>query len=807
MASKLDQAFIDNLQNFTTALENIVELLQEQNKKGDDAINHMASTLDGDKIGKISEDIKKILEVSKSVDNRTKEILEEIKASRKQKESGLFGKVQDKENKEKIVSGVEVIMLIAGGVLAIGLAFQLVGNIDFLSVLALSAGILAVSYAFAEIGKMKDLTPQKALMIGLAFIVMSTAITISSIILQGFQSLNPMQMLSLVFVAGALGVAVLFISMAIRNMSFEPKDIAKYLLLPIILPAIAGGLVLSSFVLQNMQPVSWDKVLSLAIVGIGLGIASIGIMFVMKVLGDNINYKKILATTLILPIIAAGIVAASWAFLLFQPIKDPISLLIGSFIIGLSILMFTPTVFILSKIGIKQLLVGSLGIITVAGAIMISSWILNYGKYDGNYPSLKWSAGVGLAVLLFTPAVLALGIIAMTGIGALAIGAGALLVPVVAASIVAASHIFSTGDYGKYPSLKWALGTGLALAAFSIGTMALGIPGVGLLLNRGLPHVATIATAIKDASLTLAGGNFTGGPTKKWAEGIGLALGAFAQALDASTDTSFFSKEVDSEKFTKFMNSVANGMIEVAKVLGGYDGWDSGYPKKEWAEGVSMSIMPFVNAYEAMSAKQSLLGKVFGSSDDKFGDFMVNIAKSMVKVSKELANGTWAGGPDQTWAKNTASAISAFTESFSTLDENKVKIIDKFTDSIKDLVKQLDKLNTDGIDKLNNLTASITIMSAVDDAQLKKVLKVLDDNKKQLSNVISVEGSSGQAYQKQVSPQVVENIAALDQSQTISNDKILEKFDNVLSKFDELLIYVIQDKGGQNVNTTDTIQS
>ena len=62
MASKIDQQFIDNLQNFTNALDGIVELLKQQADKGD-LMNKMASAMDSDKISKMTEDIKSILDV------------------------------------------------------------------------------------------------------------------------------------------------------------------------------------------------------------------------------------------------------------------------------------------------------------------------------------------------------------------------------------------------------------------------------------------------------------------------------------------------------------------------------------------------------------------------------------------------------------------------------------------------------------------------------------------------------------------------------------------------------------------------
>ena len=49
-------------------------------------------------------------------------------------------------------------MLIAGGVLALGMAFKIIGKVDFFSVIALSASILVMAKAYSDLSKFKYLT-------------------------------------------------------------------------------------------------------------------------------------------------------------------------------------------------------------------------------------------------------------------------------------------------------------------------------------------------------------------------------------------------------------------------------------------------------------------------------------------------------------------------------------------------------------------------------------------------------------------------------------------------------------------------
>lgn len=866
MSSKFDQSFIDNLQNFTNSLESIVELLKQQSDKGD-ILNKMAASMDGEKMNDITKDIKEILDISKNTNNNTKKILDEIKSSRKQKETGLFGKIQDKDNKNKIVDGVKVIMLIAGGVLAIGMAFKMIGKIDFLSVIALSAGIYLVSKSFAEIANIKGLTPKKMLLVGLSIVIMATAITISSMILQNFQPIDSKKMLSLVLVSAALGIGSYFIFKAAHNI--KVMDLPKYLMLPLLLPLIAMGISKSSEYLKDTQPVGFSQGISAIFVGVILAVGALSVMFLLKSLG-NVSIAKVLLATAMIPLIAGGIVLASMILQGFEPIKNPLKILLGSVVMGVALLAFapaiwllgkmkmsdlllgvvvvplvaysivlasnifqdyqklkdpweivlsslsmgvallafTPTIWLLGKMPISDLLLGALAIPVVSISIVAASWILSLGKYDGNYPGVMWSLGVGLSMISFSIPMVVLGTIAMTGIGALAIIAGAAMIMVVSAAIVASSIILDGGKFnGNYPSVGWAIGTGISLLAFGTSMALLGvIPFAGMILERGGELIQSVATSIRDVSFILAGGNYTGGPTKEWAEGIGLSIGAFAYALSISTQGNVFNKEIDPNLFGNFMVSVANSMIKVADVLKGGD-WSGSYPSKEWGEGVSTSLMPFISAYQAINERKTFLGGLFGGEDnDSFTSLMVGIAQSMVSVSRVLKGGSFTGGPTEEWAKNVSTALSSFTTGIGNLDEDKVEIIEDFADAIEKLAKSINNLNTSGLEKLNKLTTSVTIISVIDDKKLQDVLRVMDDNKDKISNVI--QQGNGNYTPTSAGRQQVTSVTS---TKTLNNNndpqqQMLSKFDTVIEKFDELLEYVIESKSGENVNTKDKVK-
>ena len=864
MPSNIDKAFIDNLQNFTESLENIVELMKQQSKKGD-AVNQMLSTLDGPKLSDISKDIKEILSVSKKIDNRTKKILEEVKASRKQKEAGLFDKVQDPKNKDKIVDGIKVIGLIAGGVLAIGMAFKIVGNVDFLSVVALSAGILMVSKAFAEIASIDDLSYRKVFMAGLSIIVIAGTLVSVAHILQSFKPISANVLLSFVLISSTIGVASYYIIKAIGNLKLDkPSDLAKYFTLPIILPLIAAGIVASSHIISFTSPVGLIEAISTVFVGLALVAGAFAVSMVVRTLKDKdgkIDTNAMIVGLSLIPSIAAGIVLASLAFQLFHPINNPLDLVLSSLAMGVAILAFSPSVWLLGQLDIKQMFIGSLGTVVVSGAIAASSWILSIGNYD-KYPSARWAAGVGLSILLFTPAVLALGIIGVSGIGALAILAGAGLIMVVASAITGVSHILNKGDYGKYPGIRWATGVGLSLMAFVPAVLALGI--IGLIssrpIRRGGEMVKMIAQNIVDVSEILSSGNFRGGPTEKWAKGIGLSLNAFAYALSltlthrrSGLDGDFgdfmvaiaksmkivadeigmynwdnlkhpseeWAKGVGgalvpfaevfeiinsrrktrrqgAEGFTSFMEDIANSMIIVAKIIGNYEWSTTKYPNKAWGEGVGGAILPFSELIETLNERRRTRRR----GGEGFAKFMVDISQGMVDVAEILNKDVFRGGPNKDWSDNLAYSIKKFNESVENIDRSKIRDFQRFITVLSDFSNATERLSQSGIDKLNKLTTSVTIISVIDDQRLQSTLRVLDQNKRQVSNIIEKTGESP------ISPrQITTPVSTVDTSlkeQKTKQDDILEKFDTVIEKFDELLEFVIQEKSPESTGKPES---
>jgi hypothetical protein len=866
--SRIDKEFIDNLQNFTDSLEGIVELLKKQVEK-DDAINKMLSNMDSSKMEQISTDLKQLIEITKSTDDRTKEILNEIKAAKKQKETGLFGKIEDKDNKKKIVSGIQTVGLIASAVLSMGLAFKIIGKVDVGSVIALSIGIAAMSYTFSKLSEDKNLNPKKIGVLGLAVISMSIAITAASLVLRNIQSLTLTQMLSFVFISAGLGAGLYFISKSLGSLSVNPKDLAKYFLLPIILPLIAAGISYSSIFLKNIQPIGLIQAISAVFVGMTLAAGAFAIKLIVSALSGKdgkIDIAKISMSLLLIPGIALGIVGASYILNMFQPIKNPFGLLIGSAVIAISLLLFAPTVWLIGKLSLTQMLVGSLSIVLISVAIATASHIFNEGIYNGNYPTLGWSfsvalstllfvptilllgkmgiknmlvgslgvvvvsaaimiasqilsvgnytnapdvnwaLGVGLSLILFTPAVVVLGLLGMTGIGAIGIVIGAGLSVIVAGAIVSVSHVLSQGKFKNYPTLDWAMGVSLLTLTFGTGLLMLGIiPFGGKILRNGAERMNIIAQSINDVGKILSTGTFTGGPSFEWSRSVAASIGAFSYALSVSSENG---KNVDGSKFAEFIKVVAQGMVAASEELA-KGKWSTSAPSPEWGEGVSKSLSPFLQAFDIISKNKKLVKDLLSSegNENSFTKLMRSISYAMVDVDSILSAGKWTNAPSESWSDNISKTITSFTDSIGQLDEDKIEVIEDFADAIKELAKSIDKINLKGLDKLSKLTANVTIVSALDKTNLDNVLSVLDDKRNTVTKLLSdVQSTNISPIKKQESIAVETKNATTSTSENAPQDIMIGKMDEVLEKFDLLLDYMVSGKGAEKFNKGDSVK-
>lgn len=820
----MDRKLLDALNNLSLALEEISNALNSKDKgpKSDTTTALQSGNLNK-KIDMIDKGVKKLQEDNKKILKNQETII--ALSKKKTDETGPLSQATDPNQKAKLKDGLKSIMLIAIGVLAIGLAFKLIGSVDFLSVIALSIALPLVAIAFEKIAGMKNLNKINPLSLITIMVTMATAITLSSFILQAVKPVGMFQLFTAILIAGMFSAISYGIGNLILGMKKSKLDITKdwkiLVMLPLALVAISLAIAGSSEVLQYVKPVGIFKLFTavliaamFTVISFGLGkllssfkdlnVAKAGIIsailpivliavsyaisessrllsnvttmkleqfftsvmiaiifipisfalpFISKALKD-IDVKK----TLLLPVILVAMAAAIWLSSkiltnvevikldkLFNIITQAITLAAIAMTLG-------TTLWFLSKLKPENLVQGGISLVILSIAVAISSRILSLGDYT-KYPPIQWAISVGISMLSFGLAAVGLGILAITGVGALAIIAGAASILLIAGSMVAVDKILANGDFTKYPPISWSASMAISLAAFGIGAIALGTYIVGslgigyLALEAGTSAIETIAESMVSAADILRDGKFTGGPTKEWAEGISIALGAFSPVygmLMANKIMSLFGGGVGPEDFINAIKTVSKGIVETAKFFNSKENTGvfdiTKIPSEDWAKGVGGAIQAFSPVLDFISKNEGLF-----SSGTKLLKKAIEITtKGIVSTAKELAEGNYTSRIPSGWMQNVSDNVKQYVELAKYLSEagynttggllgvvfgmnSLSKGYMNLAKGVKQLGSELDKIDVEKLNALKNLTGSIVLISLMDSDQFEKMMDSLEE--------------------------------------------------------------------------------
>ena len=508
----------------------------------------------------------------------------------------------------------------------------------------------------------------------------AAAITASSWILSFIKPMSFGQAITGILIAAMFAVVAFNLDkIAVGVIAFKRTEVKPQDLL-LVLVGIAAAITVSSWILSFVEPIEFWQFLT--VLGIALVFAlmsyfmdklAIGIVAIEYYLGKN----KIYLIPLVLVALATAIALSS--IILKNTVDLPFMLILKILLLGATLaivtLLMTPAVMLMGMMPVEDLALGVVGVIMIAAAIAISSQILSLGDYS-KYPDWKWSLGVGLSLIAFGGAALVLGALIMEtgGLGLAALALGAVAVMLVAGTIVATSHILGLGKYDKFPSYEWSFSVGLSMTAFGLamgglGTFILGTLGLGYVaLKAGGKAVLLIAQTIVDTSFILRKGNYTGGPTKAWAEGIGLALGAFAPVYKMLTTggimDAIFGSGPTPKQFSEAIITVSKGIISAADFFAGTKSFKNG-PTKEWAEGVGTAIGAFAPVYAALM-DTGFFGSNVSAEDMKSAILTISdgIIAAADKFGTNIAKFDLSKVPSKEWGENVGASLQAFAPIF-----------------------------------------------------------------------------------------------------------------------------------------------
>ena len=688
----MDQKLLDALSNLSLALEEISDALRDKKGAKSDTTTALQSGNFSKTIQEIHVGIKSIKKDTEEILRNQKTIIELSKKKTADKKTGDFE--SDPKKESSIKRGVTSIILIAAGVLAIGLAFKLVGKVDFLSVVGLGIGIYTVAAAFEKIGNLKNLSYRKVLMISSVMPLMGMGIWLASQFLSRVRPMSLGQIITSIGIAGAFYfIAPVMTSMLdammspsevtlpggkkIKTSKFDISRLkATIVSLPILMIGMSLGITMSSWILSSVKPIGLGQIITaIAIAGM-FSIAAMGIKGLIHALTEenevkgkngfktkSMDMSKLVKVAIFLPIvmmaIALGITVSSW---ILSGIK---TIGLGQAITAILIAgMFAVVSFGISKMltalanikqgdMVKTAIMLPLLLPALALAITASSWVLS------KVTPISFSQFLtGLAIsILFIAFSVTLLILAKADIfGKIKMG-DIVKIPLIfvalSLAIMLSSHILSK-------SAVISFGRSLEILAFSV-VLCVAVIVVAITLKlltkigsvsdyvKGGISMVIVAASIMATSLILNLGNYDKYPSWKWSFSVGLSLALFgvgAVLLGTQVANPFFYGGLGAILLVSATIVASSHIL----ALGNYNK----YPNAKWGLGVGLALGAF--GLGAVLLGTQVLNPFFYA-----GLCMILVVSAtVVATSHILSKGNYSKYPTSEWGLGVGKALSAF---------------------------------------------------------------------------------------------------------------------------------------------------
>ncbi len=659
--SKIDSQNQNILKNQKTLISlssnNKSDVLGEQNIKLLET-QQTIITLQKENFDKLYSQTEKLLEKKQTIPSIQKEKSDE-------KKSFFKGIVDDKK---KIESGLSSILLIASGIVAIGLAFKIVGNVDWKSVLALSISLPLIAIAFSALSEIK-MTPIQSVGLIATLVAMSTAITLSSFILSGVRPINYLQSVSAILIAGIFTVVSYGLSKIIQGMKgSSTSDILKAsFVMPILFLGISTAIALSSGLLSQVRPIGFFQALTaimiagvFTVVSYGLGKMVSG----MKGLSTSDILKASITLPLIMIAISGTIALSSGLLSQVRPI---------GFFQALTAIMIAG-VFTVISYGAGKMMQSFKGIsasdaisasifipivlIALSGAIALSSNILQGVKTIGFFQALTSIMIAGVFVALsYSVAPLMKGI---RGASPKEMIMGGLTIVALVSAIVLSSFMIERMSVIPFSKILSFGILSIAIAASSVivggALKILSKFGLKEMISGGLSLIA-ISTSIMLSSIILSKGNYDKYPPASWILGTSISLlsfGTMAVALGVIIESGIGAVAIAAGLIG--VVAIATSIVAVDTILS--NGSYAKFPSSNWVTGTGLGLVGF-----GLSAV--LLGTIavtgIGTVAIAAGLLaVVAVAKTIQSVSGILSKGNYDKFPSAKWALGIGASIVAF---------------------------------------------------------------------------------------------------------------------------------------------------
>lgn len=676
----MDKQLLDALNNLSDSLEMISKALEKKEGSNTTTTNALQSGNFSQQLTEISVSLKSIKSDTKKILEKQNTILEMQKKKDSDKKNAIDETGEDPKKQSNLKKGVTTILLIAVAVLAIGLAFKIIGKVDFLSVVSLGLAIVLISHAFQKVAEAK-ITVEQAITAGKVMVIMSIAIMLSSWVLSFIKPISFGQSITAILIAGMFTVIAFGIKKLILALGENIVTLGKSILfLPILLPAIALGIALSSWVLAFVKPISFAQAFTAILIAGMFTVIAFGIKKLINALGADISTlgKAILFLPLILPAIALGIALSSWVLQMIVPIS------FAQAITGILIAaMFTVISF-----GIKKLIGAFKGLdpaqAAVAAILMpllliaMSMAIAKSSEYLGEVVPItfaKFITAIGISIIFVVLAfALKLMAPAIKNIKLGDVVVLPLLFTALSIAIMLSSKILAETtpiDYALLFNIV-VFSIVFAISAIAMGFAAFVLAKIGIkkIIEGGLCMII-LAGVVAVSSLLISEGKYDNYPGWKWALGTGasiLAFGLIATVFGLIIETGIGGAALALGALA--IVGIAAVIVAASYILS--EGKYANYPGLGWAMGVGISLTAFGLA---MAGLGSVILLSFGLGMAALvagGEAVLLIAQTIVDSAAILSKGNFTGGPTLEWAGGIALALAAFSPVYAMLAANKI---------------------------------------------------------------------------------------------------------------------------------------
>lgn len=735
--------YIAALQDFNKSVGYLIKAIQASVDKGKDTKTSIADTAEYFKdMAVMAEQLEVVVENTEKTKTNTEKILHVVESMKKERKKGIFEKLSPKDKTKGVMEGIKTITLMAGGILAIGAAFKLVGEVDFASVIALSIALPLIAHTFENMDK--SLSPKDAAALSLNMIIMSAGLVGSGMILEYMPELGFKQMISLIGVA--VGMSVAMIGLGYVADMLNAKEVKSLFMLAGVMPAIAFGLVLSAEFLKNMPEIPFmSTVESTAAVSVSIGIAGLTLALLNMV---KLGPTEAIKGGLSMVVIAGALALSSQILSLGDYSEYPDVEWAKGF--GLSMLASIPPVLVfgaLAATGFGAIVIGAgiLSMLAVAGGLVAASHILAEGNYS-KYPTEEWSAGVGSGLAAFANTITKIAPGPLDLLFGDSMDQRIESIVKIGEALRDVSFVIQGGSYTGGPSAKWSSGVGMALYYFSsalenISPNFLERWVFGDSTDQQIESMVKLGGALYQIGVAVGKDNsvYQGGPKKEWAEGVGLAISHFASALD-SAEGGFVSmlKGESTDQRIALMVKLAKALPMIGIAVGKDSSLYQGGPSEKWAKGVGGAVLSFSQAIATINDEIDLEDISTAIA------VMMPLAPLIKYFGMTLSSGTYTNYPDKRWSEGVGSFLKTFSE---------LEIMEKpieTTSGIMELSKAYIKLAASltvlggaakGLTDLPDMTSlygGLVTLSLVDEERLDATLDVINDKQTEFSNLFSM---------------------------------------------------------------------